>query len=210
MAIYQSKKMAPSAIISSSMVTAIIYLLATPCCSGDEIVNPAPTKYKLLYYPIDRAGSHYMHLSKSASALVRQGHHVTFLFSSSQPTWRQKTDADLFSSVVFNSRYTYAEFYEALQHEFVRPLIIEGRHGPFFIVSLLIDAVSGNRAVDILIKQCDDLLGDMGTIESLRTERFDMLVGDCALLCQPLLAQTLDIPFVQSSNLPILPVWHGQ
>ncbi|XP_071798801.1 uncharacterized protein [Asterias amurensis] len=147
-----------------------------------------------------------MTISQSAKVLARLGHHVTFLSSNDEPKWQRADDADLFSHVVFKSRYTQNDVNNAAQ-EFSRTTLRgESRNG-FFIFNTIYDSVVyGNPPlVDILLGQCDELLSDELAIAKLRSEEFDMLVGDSGQLCNSILAQKLDLPFVLCSSLPSIP-----
>ncbi|XP_071798862.1 2-hydroxyacylsphingosine 1-beta-galactosyltransferase-like [Asterias amurensis] len=147
-----------------------------------------------------------MTLSQSAKVLVRLGHHVTFLSSNGAPKRQRADDADLFSHVVFKTRYTKTDEMNAANELSRTTLRGESRNGFFIFNSIYDSVVYGNPPiVDVFLGQCDDLLSDDLAIAKLRSEEFDMLVGDSGQICNPLLAQKLDIPFVLCSNLPIIP-----
>ena len=61
----------------------------------------------------------------------------------------------------------------------------------------------------LMVVECDNLLGDSATLKRLREEKFDMLVGDLTSRCVPLIAQSLDIPFVLIGIHFAFPIDHG-
>ncbi|XP_033637941.1 2-hydroxyacylsphingosine 1-beta-galactosyltransferase-like [Asterias rubens] len=167
-----------------------------------DVAVPVPPKVK----PGTICRHHFMTISQSAKVLARLGHHVTFLSSNDAPKWQQADDADLFSHVVFKSRYTQNDVNNAAQELSRTTLRGESRNG-FFIFNTIYDSVVyGNPSiVDVFLGQCDDLLSDDLVIAKLRSEEFDMLVGDSSNLCNSILAQKLNIPFVLCSSLPSIP-----
>ena len=197
-----NEKMAPS-VFSTTVVLCFCFILVP---QDTNAVSPTPDKYKFLYFPVVSTGSHFMTISQSAKVLARLGHHVTFLSSNDAPKWQQADDADLFSHVVFKSRYTQNDVNNAAQELSRTTLRGESRNG-FFIFNTIYDSVVyGNPSiVDVFLGQCDDLLSDDLVIAKLRSEEFDMLVGDSSNLCNSILAQKLNIPFVLCSSLPSIP-----
>ena len=188
-----NEKMAPS-VFSTTVVLCFCFILVP---QDTNAVSPTPDKYKFLYFPVVSTGSHFMTISQSAKVLARLGHHVTFLSSNDAPKWQRADDADVFSRVVFKTRYTKTDEMNAAQELSRTTLRGESRNG-FFIFNTIYDSVVyGNPSiVDVFLGQCDDLLSDDLVIAKLRSEEFDMLVGDSSNLCNSILAQKLNIPFV--------------
>ena len=176
---------------------------------GEEDTQ-ASKRYKFLYYVSAIGGSHYPALSMSGKELVKQGHKVVSLVSSSNTRQLQTADADLFSVVVFNSSYT-PEKRAAVMNNIGR-LFAKGALRGFW--SQLEYSVKGNLSgdlniADMWLRECDDMLGDYATMRRLREERFDMMVADDHIACVPLLAQALNVPFVYNCVVHAVPSKHG-
>ncbi|XP_022082965.1 UDP-glucuronosyltransferase 2B31-like [Acanthaster planci] len=170
-------------------------------------------RYKFLYFISTVEGSHYSSFSISGKELVKQGHKVISLVSSSNSRRLQTADPD-FSVVVFNSSYTPEK--RAAVMEKIGKVIATGAMRGFFchLESFMKGNLDGELNLGAMwLRECDDLLGDNATMRRLRQERFDMMVADDTVPCVPLLAQALDIPFVYCSAISPIPskngVWAG-
>ncbi|XP_022099589.1 UDP-glucuronosyltransferase 2B20-like [Acanthaster planci] len=183
-------------------------LLSTASTHDEGGDAHATRQYRFLLFASITGGSHYIALCKSGRVLVRQGHRVVSLVSSSNSNSSWQKDADLFSFVVFNSTYTKQHRNEIVDN--IGRVIVRGHHnsfwGPYFHSANLTGRLS---FVDMWLQECDDLLGDAATMERLRGENFDMLVVDDVIPCGPLLAQALNIPFIHNSVYFANPSKHG-
>ncbi|XP_022099575.1 UDP-glucuronosyltransferase-like [Acanthaster planci] len=183
--------------------------LLSPVLTTDEGRDAyAAKKYKFLYFASITGQSHYISICKSGRALVRQGHRVVSLVSSSNSNSSWQKDADLFSFVVFNSSYTKQHRNEIVDN--IGRVVVRGRHnsfwGPFFNSANLAGRLN---VVDMWLQECDDLLGGAATMGRLRGENFDMMVVDDMIPCGPLLAQALNIPFIHNSVFFAIPSKQG-
>ncbi|XP_022098327.1 UDP-glucuronosyltransferase 2B17-like isoform X2 [Acanthaster planci] len=172
---------------------------------------PASKKYKFLYFVSMVGGSHFSSLTMSGKELVKQGHKVVSLVSSSNTRKLRTAYADLFSVVVFNSSYT-PEKRDSVMENVGRVVATGALRG--FWSQLGHGITDGSLTGDLNIgnmwlQECDDLLGDNATMQRLREERFDMMVADDHVPCPPLLAQALNIPFVFHSIVNPVPSKHG-
>ena len=174
------------------------------------VVQQDAKRYKFLYFAFEKLGSHGMYISQSGKVLARQGHSVTFLLGSDGPRMPKTSDADVFSFAVFKSEYTA----EARREEFrrVSRVSLSGGLASFWGLAALTyrGIVSGKPLVmNMLLEECDALLADKKTIEELRRAKFDMLVADDYSRCGPILAEALDIPFVECANWGASPGEYG-
>ena len=187
----------------------IFFLLSLPALSRDVGKTPDEDKYRFLYFASLVGGSHYINLVESGRSLARQGHHVVFLVSSSNPTSLWQKDAELSSVLVFNSSYTKQN--RTFVIDSAVEVVLTGRMN--FFGSELLLGKEGIEKVSLmpalLLQECDDLFSDSATMKRLQEERFDMLVGDDCISCVPMLAQALDIPFVLNSDTNAVPTKHG-
>ncbi|XP_038050655.1 UDP-glucuronosyltransferase 2B10-like [Patiria miniata] len=200
-----------------SQKTVTILLLITSCMLMPPVYStigkdhlPDPKTYKFLYFVSMAGGSHYPSLSMSAKELVRQGHKVVSLFSSSNPPQMHTADADIFTTVVFTSSYTPQRRADVMAN--IGKLFTTGALRTFW--GPLIAGVRGDfkepSIADMWLRECDDLLGDAATMKRLREEKFDMLVADDHIPCIPLLAQALNIPFIYNCVVHAVPSKHGE
>ncbi|XP_038065082.1 2-hydroxyacylsphingosine 1-beta-galactosyltransferase-like [Patiria miniata] len=173
-------------------------------------------RLKLLYYTASDDGSHHLTNTKIAEALVRKGHDVTFLLSDSCTKWRNASGADMFKFAVHRSLYTAEDHKRnarGLSRHALRGELRGVVNATKFFLRLRYSADSqGRRAwFNFLWSECDSLLGDNATIQALREESFDLLIGDDLSDCQPLLAETLGIKFVLVSEnlIPTKGSWYG-
>ncbi|XP_022099293.1 UDP-glucuronosyltransferase 2B33-like [Acanthaster planci] len=174
-------------------------------------------RLKLLYYTASDDGSHHLTNTKIAEALVRRGHDVTFLLSSSCTKWRNTSGANLFKFFVFQSRYTEEERTQNLRE--ISRLGLRGELRGFVNAMKFYlkqrffgDKRSSKVLFDFHFSECNSLLGDNTTIQALKQERYDLLVGEDLSDCQPLLAEILGIRFVLISGTGIIPSkgnWYG-
>ena len=163
-----------------------------------------------MYYISPVGGSHYSAFSMSGKELVKQGHKVVSLVSSSSTRQLQTADTDHFSVVVFNSSYTPER--RAAIMEAMGKILASGALRSFWAPVHL--AIHGNLTgelslADMWLRECDDLLGDHATMKRLRQEEFDMMVADDSVPCAPLLAQALNISFVYNCPTHQVPSRHG-
>ncbi|XP_038046304.1 UDP-glucuronosyltransferase 2B10-like [Patiria miniata] len=201
--------------MSSKLVT--VLLLMTSCLlvppvhsTTGEVEPPDSKKYTFLYFVSMIGGSHYPSLSMSGKELVRQGHRVVSLFSSSSPPQMHTADADIFTTVVYTSSVTPHHRADVMAH--LGKLFATGVLTTFW--GPLIAGVRGDipdelSTGDMWLRECDDLLGDAATMKRLREEKFDMLVADGYIPCIPLLAQALNIPFIYNCAVHAVPSKHG-
>ncbi|XP_038053809.1 UDP-glucuronosyltransferase 2C1-like [Patiria miniata] len=178
-------------------------LLLGLCCTGLIVCQcgeDSRPKFKFLVYTGGEDGSHHMQTINVAKGLIRQGHSVTFLLSSSCTKWLHEGDAYLFNFIVYRSSLTTEER-EAISEEFSVG-VMTGELGSLagFMKATLRGMIDGNRRrnrpLNLLLNECDDLLGDAEAMHAIREGQFDMLIGDDMTGCNPLLANKLDIPFV--------------
>ncbi|XP_022092957.1 UDP-glucuronosyltransferase 2B33-like [Acanthaster planci] len=176
-------------------------------CGQEEL---ASKRYKFLYFLSTVGGSHYLALSMSGKELVKQGHKVVSLVSSSNTQQLQTADTDLFSVVVFNSSYTQEK--RAAVMESLGKTFVSGAMRGFWgkLVYGIKSKFRGEQSAGSMwLRECDDLLGDSATMRRLRKEQFDMMVAEGYQFCSLLLAQALNIPFVYKSMLHVVPSDHG-
>ncbi|XP_022083211.1 UDP-glucuronosyltransferase 2B17-like [Acanthaster planci] len=194
------------------LITTCFPVVSISSICGEQTAQ-ASKRYKFLYFVSPLEGSHYLALSMSGKELVKQGHKVVSLVSSSNSRRLQTADAD-FSVVVFNSSYTREK--RAAVMEKIGKVLATGAMRGFF--GHLECGIKGNLAGELNVakmwlRECDDLLGDNATMRRLRQERFDMMVADDSVRCIPLLAQALNIPFIYSIPVHTIPskhsVWAG-
>ncbi len=207
--IFTTSKMISLPSSSGALVVVLCLLLVTPSSSNADSVNQPSKSYKILFLPLGRSGSHFRFFSQFGKVLARQGHQVTLLLVDSTSRGVHRGKDDWFSTVVYKSRFTDKDINDAVL-EMTRQALRGERRDTFFLFKLISDSIFFGipTFIDTIWSLCDDLLGDSDTIQTLLSEKFDMLVGDSNLLCSPLLAQRLDIPFVVGSNLPIQPAEH--
>ena len=79
----------------------VLLTLHVCTCQGNE--SP---RLKLLMYAAADDGSHQMYMLNIARSLIRQGHSVTLLLSSSCTKWLHINDAHLFDFITYQSSYT--------------------------------------------------------------------------------------------------------
>ena len=187
-----------------------VYTDTTTDKQDGTVVQQDFKRYKFLYFAFEKCGSHAMQISQSGKVLVRQGHNVTFLIGSDGPRMPKTSDADLFSFAVFKSEYTA----EARRQEFrkVSSVSLSGGFASFWGLAAITyrGIVSGKPFfINMLLEECDALLADKKTIEELRLAKFDMLVADDYSGCGPILAEALDIPFVECANWGASPGEYG-
>ncbi len=190
----------------ASLLAALLFcLINTTVITYGEAVSRAPKKFKYLFFPFEITGSHYMHMRQTGKALVRKGHDVTFLISSSQSASHseQKSPSDPFSFLSFPSRHTEADRVEKWKD--INRMALKGNLGVSLLdqVHIYIQASLNNQTfiTDLIVDECDDLLGNLAFMDALREEKFDMVVGDNFWKCYVILAHALNVPFVKSGNL---------
>ncbi|XP_038050887.1 UDP-glucuronosyltransferase 2B31-like [Patiria miniata] len=198
--------------------TVTILLLITSCMLMPPVYStigkdqiPDPKTYKFLYFVSMAGGSHYSSLSMSAKELVRQGHKVVSLFSSSNPRQMQMADAEIFTTVVYNSTITPHQRADVMANlgKLFTTGVLRTFWGPVIAV-VRGDFLDDLGTADMWLRECDDLLGDAATMKRLREEKFDMLVADDHIPCIPLLAQALNIPFIYNCVVHAVPSKHGE
>ena len=176
---------------------AIVLAFIVVYANSMETVRP-PKKLKFLFYTAADEGSHHLTSTKIAAALVRRGHDVTFLLSNSCTKWMNASDASLFDFTVHKSKFTENDRVENLRE--LSRASLRGDTSSIFRMVLVVwrKKLTSNESdmyTNFFATECESLLGDNDTINSLREKKFDMLVGEELSSCHPLLAKILGIRF---------------
>ena len=176
--------------------------LSLVICRCEDILRP---RLKFLVYTGAEDGSHHMQNINVAKGLIKLGHEVTFLLSSSCTKWLHTSDSHLFDFVVYRSSLTPEERIEISEEFSLRAI-----RGDLRNVAKITFQEAGTlrerlRPRDLFASECDDLLGDAGAIRTLKERGFDMLIGDDLTWCNPLLAHKLGIRFVLYGSTAIKP-----
>ncbi|XP_071806439.1 UDP-glucuronosyltransferase 2B20-like [Asterias amurensis] len=175
----------------------------------------SPKKLKFLFYTASDEGSHHLMAKQIATALVRSGHDVTFLLSNSCTKWLNASDASLFDFTVHKSKFTENDRVENLRE--LSRASLRGDTSSIWRMVLHVwrKKLTSNESdmyTNFFATECESLLGDNDTINSLREKKFDMLVGEELSSCQPLLAKILGIKFSLISGIgssPAKGMWYG-
>ncbi|XP_038054871.1 UDP-glucuronosyltransferase-like [Patiria miniata] len=189
----------------------LICFLAAPLRTDSQELEQDSKKYKFLYYAFEKIGSHGQQVSQSGKVLAQQGHSVSFLTGSDGPRDPKTNDNDFFSFIFYKSDYT-TESRRDVFRELSR-FSMTGELSSMSGIARLIyrTFVTGKPLViQLIIDECDALLGDSDTMERLRSERFDMLVADDFSFCNAIVAEALDIPFVNCANWGAMPDKYGR
>ena len=177
---------------------------------GNCMATNNSQKMKFLFYTAADDGSHHLTNTKIAAALVRRGHDVTFLLSNSCTKWLNASDAAMFKFAVHASRFTSEDRKRNMQ-EMSRASLRGDLNGVWRTMKYIMrQKFNGGKKnerqlFDFHMHECDSLLGDTETIQSLIEEQFDMLIGEEVTECQPILARRLGIRFVLIGTRGIAP-----
>ncbi|XP_022091899.1 UDP-glucuronosyltransferase 2C1-like [Acanthaster planci] len=199
-----------SALSAWTLLLMLMCFSAAPLPTGCEETKQDFKKYKFLYYSFEKLGSHGMQLSQSGKVLARQGHDVFFLVGSDGPRAPKTNDNDLFSFIFFQSNYTTEgrrDVFRELSHYSLSGELSSAAG----IARLILRTLRTGKplVIYLLIDECDALLRDEKTMARLRREQFDMMVADDFSLCNAIVAEALDIPFVQLANWCAMPDKYG-
>ena len=167
--------------------------------------------------------SHYSCSAKVGRELVRRGHHVTFLLSSSYIHRLNSSDADWFDYQVFHSPYTPQDVQKMRDSLALESLnsTFQSHKGYLKILGrrlLGLKSEEGKREelkptrpmTKYLSFECNVLLSDEELMKKLRGRHFDLMTFDLINPCMALLAQKLALRYVIITGVSLMPGLHDR
>ncbi|XP_072274590.1 UDP-glucuronosyltransferase 1A6-like isoform X3 [Pyxicephalus adspersus] len=142
---------------------------------------------KLLVVPMD--GSHWLSMQPLVVKLGQLGHHVVVVMPESSLTIRR---SELYNIKTFPVPYTNEEIEEAMHkmasEHFTAPNYFPGTGVAMFNSMMVI--------IKMFYNICERLLLNEDLIRELQEEKYDAVLTDSFVLCGVILAEHLDLPFV--------------
>ncbi|XP_022092204.1 UDP-glucuronosyltransferase 1-7C-like [Acanthaster planci] len=167
--------------------------------------------------------THYIFSAKIGRELVRRGHHVTFLLSSSYIHRLNGSDADWFDYQVFNSPYTPQDV-KKMTDNFAQESLNNTYQSQEGYLKLLGRRLLGLKSEEekreelkptkpmskYLSFECNILLGDEKLMETLKGRNFDLMTFDLINPCMTLVAQKLSLRYVIITAASLTPGLHDR
>ncbi|XP_038060910.1 UDP-glucuronosyltransferase 2C1-like [Patiria miniata] len=160
----------------------------------------------LVSIPLASTRSHYMCFRLVMGALTSRRHEVTFIMSILNVALsHNKTTLDeKFNFILYEGPFDASQYDEILrrfQEQITRKNTVDDRRLKNWMAAA--DSVSNTSTQNPWHKtavECDSILGNFTLLSTLKSAKYDLLIGDpAANLCTPLLAEVLSIPFLQYS-----------
>ncbi|XP_038070217.1 UDP-glucuronosyltransferase 2C1-like [Patiria miniata] len=167
--------------------------------------------------------THYIFSAKIGRELVRRGHQVTFLLSSSYIHRLNGSDADWFEFQVYNSPYTPQDVVK-MRDAFALESLNSTYQSQEGYAKLLIGKLLGWKSEEdkqeelkptkpmskYLSFECNVLLSDEELMERLKGSQFDLMTLDFINPCMALVAQKLSLRFVIITAASLTPGLHDR
>lgn len=160
-------------------------------------------------------GSHFYTGSIIAETLVKRGHSVTFLISDVFGHRASGNLADMFTFEKFSSTVSVSDMHEGLA--LFGSSSVEGEFtGAWGWFKLWLLNTAGTNSIQSLsinsffADECNATLSDDALMGRLRNAHFDIVVGDVMYPCYLLIAQKLNLRYVNVMNGIIMPMAHGR
>ncbi|NXE70948.1 UD11 glucuronosyltransferase, partial [Calcarius ornatus] len=141
---------------------------------------------KLLVVPM--MGSHWLSMQKVVEKLSERGHEVVVLVP--EVSWQMET-TQAYKVVM----YPVSQTLEELDNTFREFLAVHLMQKPFPLNALAIYNAYVNFS-STFFGQCKELFHNQETLRFLSQSSFDAILTDPALMCGPILAHHLSLPFV--------------
>ena len=154
---------------------------------------------KILVHGDSGGGSHYFLLERIAEALAQRGHNVTVYVSD---MYGYKRDSNLLKFVVYKSLVTLEEW-EGLYSKVTASYM----SGEGFLSQIQSQRKSAPFVLKLMLDQCHSALNNKQLLQTMKSEHFDILIGDFYFICASLVGQALGIKYVLVSN-PLPASWH--
>ncbi|XP_038070118.1 UDP-glucuronosyltransferase 2C1-like [Patiria miniata] len=185
---------------------------------------PASTQaYNILFISgLGGPGSHFYTGSVIAETLVKRGHKVTFVISDAFGYRANSSLAELFDFEVYPSTVSRSQMREGLVAFGETSLRGEQSSTWAWLKLWMSGALKAEGTGRILntaksfgineffAGECDSALSDNAMMERLRSAKFDIVVGDIMYPCFILIAQKLNLRYVNVMNGIIMPMAHGR
>ncbi|XP_071803335.1 UDP-glucuronosyltransferase 2C1-like [Asterias amurensis] len=160
-------------------------------------------------------GSHFYTGSIIAETLVKRGHSVTFLISDVFGHRTNSSLADIFTFETFSSTVSVSDMQKGLA-AFGSSSVkgeLTGTWGWLKLWLLNTAGTDGAKSLSVnsyFAAECNATLSDDALMGRLRNAHFDIIVGDVMYPCYILIAQKLNLRYVNVMNGLIMPMAHGR
>ena len=203
-----------AACVSRPWIKVAVFAVAVICCS------PCSTQASnvLFMSGLGGPGSHFYTGSIIAETLVKRGHNVTFLISDVFGHRANSSLAELFKFEMFPSTISKSDMRKGLASYGSSSLKGEltgiwGFLKLWLFASDVANDRGGSKSIGInsfFAAECNSLLSDGSLMKRLQNAKFDVVVGDVLCPCYILLAQMLNLRYVNVMNGLIMPMAHGR
>ena len=189
-----------------TFLRSLLAFMAVACFGSTQALNV------LFISGLGGPGSHFYTGSIIAETLVRRGHKVTFIISDAFGDRANSSLAELFNFEVFPSTISRSQMRKGLASHGASSIKGE-RASTWEWLKMWIpqEQAGGFKGINTFFAaECDSALSDFDMMKRLRDAKFDIVVGDVLYPCFILIAQKLNLRYVNVMNGIIVPMAHGR